>query len=299
MSQSSSASISSRSGALWHRPAFVLCAFLFLVAGGGSALGSFTKPPAIIVSPDALQVTSEPRFKLEICTGLICGNDPVNRHDPLGLADWNTVGAADTVDVLKMIAAITGELGDDISATVAGDSFLKSLSRDPELWASAIYNSGGAADLASYVAQRDNVIGGAFEIGVPVVKGGLIIGEGVAGASLMLAPEVSGLTKVGGGLLLGNAADHFQSLFTGRTGYEAALRGIYGEDAEGIEEAIMVKELGLLPLALGHWHSNGKPVSNFQRSERAFRIPAFQTLGGTWGLRWHSLTDQLSNSKSR
>lgn len=80
-----SASISSRSGgARW----FVLCAFLFIVTGSGNAFGSFAKPAGIIALPVAPQVASEASFKLEIGTGILCGNDPVNRHDPLGLSVW-------------------------------------------------------------------------------------------------------------------------------------------------------------------------------------------------------------------
>ena len=87
MNQPPPASISSRR-AVW------LCVWLLLwcaVFGPIQARASFTKPtfqtPEVIALSFAPQVLSEPRFKLEIHTGLFCGNDPVNRHDPLGLSD--------------------------------------------------------------------------------------------------------------------------------------------------------------------------------------------------------------------
>jgi hypothetical protein len=55
------------------------------------ARASLTKPafqtPEVIALSLTSQIPSEPRLKLEISTGLFCNNDPVNRHDPLGLFD--------------------------------------------------------------------------------------------------------------------------------------------------------------------------------------------------------------------
>ena len=79
-------SVSSRS-AVW------LCWLLLLVAvilGSTQAEASFNrslqKLAPIIPSPDQAQVIDVPPFTLELANGLICGNDPVNRHDPLGLS---------------------------------------------------------------------------------------------------------------------------------------------------------------------------------------------------------------------
>jgi hypothetical protein len=99
-----------------------------------------------------------------------CGNDPINRHDPLGLADWNTVAQAEHVELLLALAKLSGDIGDGIQATQAEAVFLRALNRDPEAWARSIYLNRGSAGLANYVGERDRILSGAFEIGAPLVK---------------------------------------------------------------------------------------------------------------------------------
>lgn len=69
-----------------------LLLFVAVAFAPSQARASFTKSafqtPEVIALPTAPQVAKEPRFKLEITTGILCGNDPVNRHDPLGLKDF-------------------------------------------------------------------------------------------------------------------------------------------------------------------------------------------------------------------
>ncbi len=71
----------------WLRWIVLLLAVIF---GASPARASFTKasfPPApVIATTGTVELTCYQPFKLEMGTGIFCGNDPVNRHDPTGLA---------------------------------------------------------------------------------------------------------------------------------------------------------------------------------------------------------------------
>ncbi len=58
---------------------------MLLVAGSGSAFASRWKPTAASAWADGAQVPCRWSFKLDFGNRIICGDDPVNRHDPLGL----------------------------------------------------------------------------------------------------------------------------------------------------------------------------------------------------------------------
>lgn len=64
--------------------------FVAMVFGPNHADASFSGSPSklapVIATELSAQLTANEPFKLEIATGFFCGNDPVNRHDPLGLA---------------------------------------------------------------------------------------------------------------------------------------------------------------------------------------------------------------------
>jgi hypothetical protein len=137
LSQPQPASFPSRSGVPWHRLAFVLCCFVLLVAGGGSAFASRWKPADITTWADDTQAPGEPRFTLEIGTGLICGNDPVNRHDPLGLADWWATVERNLVpaQLLPIVDLLGIELdGKRLKGAVVngGGGLVKTLAKRPE-----------------------------------------------------------------------------------------------------------------------------------------------------------------------
>jgi hypothetical protein len=70
--------------------------FVAVVFAPSQAVASFSGSPSkllpVIPSPDQTQVVDVPAFTLEIGHGLFCGNDPVNRHDPLGLVDQFNAG---------------------------------------------------------------------------------------------------------------------------------------------------------------------------------------------------------------
>lgn len=91
--------VTQRVGRRWHRPktftsghsadlpnrlAFVNC-WLLLVAGGGGTFANSWKPADVMSWVGGVQASTEKPFKLEIGNRNICGNDPVNGHDPLGL----------------------------------------------------------------------------------------------------------------------------------------------------------------------------------------------------------------------
>jgi hypothetical protein len=85
------------------RLALVLGCVLFLASGEWKAFGSIGRLNEVISPAVPLQVSAEWAIRLEIGNGLICGNDPVNRHDALGLADCNSPGWNPWLD--KMEAA--------------------------------------------------------------------------------------------------------------------------------------------------------------------------------------------------
>jgi hypothetical protein len=90
---------------------------LFLVAGQWKALGSMTLlsglPPL-----DKAELRGESPITLELKNRIICGNDPVNRHDPLGLWD----GREATEELLKKFgkrAVTSGGLVGGVTAVEA------------------------------------------------------------------------------------------------------------------------------------------------------------------------------------
>ena len=62
-----------------------------------ATLSDCSKTPKVIAPPLPAQVAFDEPIKLEIAAGLFCGNDPVNRHDPLGLADTEYESSRDPV----------------------------------------------------------------------------------------------------------------------------------------------------------------------------------------------------------
>ena len=211
-----------------------------------------------------------------------CGNDPVNKHDPLGLADWTTVTRAREAEFLMQLADQTGDFGDMMVAYNARRSLLyPKAGEECEPWTGAIFKAYGSLGLARYVGARDETLG---MIGT-TIHGGMIVGQGVLGYAMMVAPEPF-LTKAGGGILLTDAADQMHALFSGKSGYRAALEAIYGEGAEGIDTAVSIKNWGLAPLTIGSGFSGAyRPMNLGWVSSSGGRTAAvIRGNGGLFGM---------------
>jgi hypothetical protein len=64
---------------------WLLCFACWLFVALGNAFGTFTDPGKVIARDGVRNIYADQLFTPEPAAGLFCGNDPVNRHDPLGL----------------------------------------------------------------------------------------------------------------------------------------------------------------------------------------------------------------------
>jgi hypothetical protein len=74
-----------------------------------------------------------------------------------------------------------------------------------------------------------------------------ITGEVVGGTVLLLAPELT--SKAGAAILYLDAIDRTRTLLKGEGYYEAGLKKIYGPDNPAIGASVLIKDLGVAPLA--------------------------------------------------
>jgi len=136
-----------------------------------------------------------------------------------------------------------GSEANTVSSTIAGLS---------GAWASDAFSPGGLfyAPGAGYVPNSGSAAHSARGLiaSIQIIGAGV---EAVGGVALFIAPEPTMATKVGGGILLANAADHIKTAFTGEGYYEAALKSVYGKDNPYISAAVGLKDFGTAPLSGG------------------------------------------------
>ncbi len=84
-----------------------------------SFVGSPQKLAPVIPWLNPTQAIDVPAFTLENSHGLFCGNDPVNRHDPLGLAIWEGESIFDLTSKYNIIYSAPQKIG-QINAQIMG-----------------------------------------------------------------------------------------------------------------------------------------------------------------------------------
>jgi hypothetical protein len=76
------------------------------------------------------------------------------------------------------------------------------------------------------------------------------VGEITGGTILILTPEGSGITKVGGGLLVADGVDELSSMFTGnKTYFERGVTRLVGDEAYA-RNVVFIKDVGVSAVLL-------------------------------------------------
>jgi hypothetical protein len=135
-----------------------------------------------------------------------------------------------------------------------------------------------------------NAINGAIEI-TPLVLGTAgNVAEGTVGGLLISAPEATGLTKVGGGLLIADALDRQQALFRCEPTMFEQLCATYMTEDE-VRRANMIKNGGMMVIMLG----SAVPGAN----EPVGQLAAKGYLRVTKGTQWRSCYDSFTPGSAR
>ena len=127
---------------------------------------------------------------------------------------------------------------------------------------------------------------GAVETGLFALGTAGNLAEGTVGGLLILAPEATGLTKVGGGMLLLDALDRQQAMFLGTpTGFERACSTYMTEDQT--RRANTLKNAGMMLIMVG----TAIPGANEPIGQMAAKGYLRVTKGASWRSHYGSFTD--------